>query len=126
MVADAQFKGMQVPGAKYDQLSGLYKCKPKPFELKILPDKDRHINKYKIKKSKAPDMGSYNSFKSFRNTQLHGFETKMHIGKSPNKNFIDHAVKSKKANLAPGHYKDVEKCYARLSTSPVGIRMKRH
>jgi len=50
----------------------------------------------------------------------------MHIGKSPNKNFIDHVVKAKKANLPPGHYKDVEKGYARLSTSPIGIRMKRH
>ena len=68
MVADAQFKGMQVPGAKYDQLSGLYKCKPAPFELKILADKNRSANPYKIKKSKDPDMGSYQSFKSFRAT----------------------------------------------------------
>ena len=67
MVADAQFKGMQVPGAKYDQLSGLYKCKPKPFQLKIMPDKPVP-NPYKIKKSKAPDMGSYNSIKSFKAT----------------------------------------------------------
>ena len=50
----------------------------------------------------------------------------MHIGKSPNKNFIDHVVKAKKDKLPPGHYKDVEKGYARLSTSPIGIRMKRH
>jgi len=57
---------------------------------------------------------------------LHGYEQKAHIGKSPNKNFVEHIIRGKKASLAPGHYKDVEKGYARLSTSPVGIRMKRH
>jgi hypothetical protein len=54
-----------------------------------LADKNRSANPYKIKKSKDPDMGSYQSFKSFRATQLHGYETKAHIGKSPNKNFME-------------------------------------
>ena len=50
----------------------------------------------------------------------------MHIGKSPNKNFIDNVVRAKKGSLAPGHYKGVEEAYKRLSSSPIGIRIKRH
>lgn len=50
----------------------------------------------------------------------------MHIGKSPNKTFIDQAVRAKKGSLAPGHYRGVEKAYDRLSTSPIGVRMRRH
>ena len=82
-----------VPAAKYDQLGGFKLTKPKPFVLKIMPDKDIGKDKYKIVKSKNIDCGSYDPLKSFRTTQLHGFEVKGYIGKSPKKNYIDDIIR---------------------------------
>jgi len=118
---------MQVPGHKYDQLSGLIYTRPKTFALKIRPaDKQKDAEKYKIVKSKNPDCGSYNSLAAYKKTQTHRLESNMYIGKCPRKDFITEFTKKKKGSLAPGHYKGVEKAYDRLSTSPMGLRMRRH
>ena len=74
-------------------MSGFKITKPKTFALKIMPDKDAHKDKYKIVKSKNIDCGSYNPLQSFRSTQLHGFEVKGYIGKSPKKNFVDDVIR---------------------------------
>jgi len=58
---DCKYKSMQVPGAKYDTKSAYDFCQERPFKLKIMPDKDKGINKYKIIKSKLPDVGTYNT-----------------------------------------------------------------
>ena len=90
-----------------------------------MPDKDIGKDKYKIVKSKNIDCGSYDPLKSFRTTQLHGFEVKGYIGKSPKKNYIDDIIRAKKGKLPPNHYK-VNDAYKNLSSSPISIRMKRH
>jgi|LakMenEpi03Aug12_release.lakeMendotaPanAssembly.Ray.scaffolds.fasta_scaffold4173351_1 hypothetical protein len=64
---------MQVPGSKYKIEKGENLTRPKVFELKIYPAKDDK-NKYKIKKSKEPDMGTYNHIDSYKKTQLYGYE----------------------------------------------------
>jgi hypothetical protein len=83
-------------------------------------------NEHKIKKSKNPDMGSYQDIAAYQKTQLHKYERNHFMPKGPKTNFLDAAVKTKKFVPAPGHYKDLDKCYSRLSTSPVGIRTRRH
>ena len=60
LVADCAFKGSQVPPAKYDTIKPLNLTKPKIFSLKIIGDKNRDKNPYKIVKSKDPDQGTYN------------------------------------------------------------------
>lgn len=48
LVTEAQWKGFQAPGAKYDQFSGFKLTKPRPFVLKILPNKIKAQDMYKI------------------------------------------------------------------------------
>lgn len=48
VVDDARWKAMQVPGAKYDIGSGVKITKPKVFELKIQPPKDKPESCLKI------------------------------------------------------------------------------
>ena len=115
---------MQVPPAKYDVISGLNFSRPRSFVLKIIPKK-KDPNEFKIKKSKDPDIGSYNVFYSYKKTQLHGYEQKGFISKTPKTNFLDLAIRARKAVPAPGKY-DLDKCYNRLSTSPMSSRIKRH
>jgi hypothetical protein len=75
MADDCKYTGMQVPGHKYDQLSGFKITRPKVFALKIIPgDKEKYAKKYKLTKSKDPDCGTYNSLVAFKKTQTHRLE----------------------------------------------------
>ena len=116
---------MQTPAAKYDQISGLNHTRPRAFQLKIMPSKDKG-EPIKIKKSKDPDVGTYNHSDAYKKTQLHHYEKNQFMPKGPKKNFLDDAVKTRKFVPPPGHYKEVEKCYSRLSTSPMSLRTRRH
>jgi hypothetical protein len=60
---------MQVPAAKYDQLSGLKLTRPKIYQHKIFPSKK---DEHKLTKSKDPDIGTYNVEQAFKKTQLPG------------------------------------------------------
>jgi hypothetical protein len=68
MAEDAKAKGQNAPPAKYDIGPGFDMTRPKIFKLKIQDDKQKHINKYKIIKSKLPDVGTYEQLKSFKST----------------------------------------------------------
>jgi len=40
-------------------------CHERPFKLKIMADKDKDKNKYKIVKSKLPDVGTYKTSEAY-------------------------------------------------------------
>jgi hypothetical protein len=63
-----RYTAMQTPAAQYDFSKFHSLTKPKTFMYKITEDKKAHIDKYKIVKSKNPDIGSYESLKSFKKT----------------------------------------------------------
>ena len=54
-----KYMSMQTPGAKYEAGKAYDIIHDRPFKLKIMPDKDKDKNKYKIVKSKLPDVGTY-------------------------------------------------------------------
>ena len=84
---------------------------------------------HKIEKSNSPAPGDYNFEKSIKKTQWHS--RAVNFGKyDPNnppktKCFVDIAVKAKDYLPGVGEYKNIEKGYARLSTSPASIRRHR-
>ena len=126
MADDSKVRGSLGPPAKYDTIGPLRLTRPKIFALKIIkPVDNKDKNPYKIVKSKNPDGGSYNHMNAFNKTQIPGTEQKVFMSKNPKSSFIDHTVKKKKGIVAPGHYK-TESCYNRLSSSPVGLKIKRH
>ena len=133
--ADSQYRAKQVPDFKYDIHPAQKLVKPKIYQLKFVPDKNKDQNPYKIIKSKEPTVGSYNDPQSFRKTQLHSYERdKFLINKGPKigKSFgscvgqIELFVKLKKGVPGPGTYKNVESAYSRISTSPPTLRSRRH
>lgn len=65
---DCKYKSMQVPGAKYNMPAAFDACHERPFKLKIIADKDAGKNKYKIVKSKLPDVGTYKTTEAFKQT----------------------------------------------------------
>ena len=123
---DCKYNSMQTPAAKYDHVRGYDYTHERIYKLKIMPDKDADKNKYKIVKSKLPDVGTYKVTEAY-NYLRGATETKVHIGKSPKKSFIDAHVKVKK-NPPPGHYPldKLDQAWKRISTSPNSIRTKRH
>lgn len=58
---------MQVPGSKYKTDNDIL-TRPKIFKVIIHPDKNQDVDRYKITKSKDPDMGTYNIIDSFKST----------------------------------------------------------
>lgn len=62
---DCKYRSMQTPGAKYEAGKAYDIIHDRPFKLKIMPDKDKGKNPYKIVKSKIPDMGSYKTDLAF-------------------------------------------------------------
>lgn len=68
LVEEAKARGQDAPPAKYDIGPGFDMTRPKIFKLKIQDDKNKHINKYKIIKSKLPDVGTYEPNKAFKST----------------------------------------------------------
>lgn len=124
---DCKFASMQVPGAKYAHEKAYDFVHERPFKLKILPDKDKDKNPYKIVKSKLPDCGTY-KVDDCLNKLRPATHFKVFIGKQDKKSFIDAHVKFKKAMPPPGHYPldKLETAWKRISTSPNTIRMKRH
>ena len=89
MSDDCEYKSKQVPGHKYDQLSGFKVTRPKIFALKfVAPKIKRSELSYKIIKSKDPDCGTYDSLGAFKKTQTHRLESNTYIGKCPRDNFI--------------------------------------
>ena len=123
MPGHQQYVAEQTPGAKYNPEYGL--TRPKVFQVNIRADPDAGKDKYKIVKSKDPDMGAYNALDCYKKTQLNSSMQKVIVAKSPKKNYLDFATNSKKGVPAPGTY-NPEKSYARLSTSPPQIRTRRH
>lgn len=124
---DCKYKSMQTPGAKYDTQKGYDYTHDRVFKLKIIPDKNADKNKYKIVKSKLPDMGSYKVNEAI-NKLRPDTDFKVFIGKSPKKSFLDGHVKLKKINPPPGHYPldKLANAWNRISSSPNSIRVKRH
>mmetsp|Transcript_35621 Transcript_35621/g.54467 ORF Transcript_35621/g.54467 Transcript_35621/m.54467 type:complete len:105 (-) Transcript_35621:12-326(-) len=100
--------------------------RPTVFKLKIFPPKKKPEGNPKPVKSKLPDGGTYDQLNSYKKTQLNRAEQKVFIQKSPKKNFLDAVQKAKKFMPPPGHYKNIDAAYKRLSTSPLSIRTKRH
>ena len=68
MIDHCKYVAQQTPSHIYDFKKFNKLTKPTIFQYKILPDKNAHIDKYKIKKSKFPDPGSYDGLKSFKRT----------------------------------------------------------
>jgi len=66
MVDDSKWKAMQVPAAKYDIHKGVDLSRPTIFKLRMFPPPKKESEK--PKKSKDPDMGSYDSLVSFKKT----------------------------------------------------------
>ena len=126
MINDFQWKSMQVPAAKYDTIKGYNMGKPSPFSLRMFPPSKKPTESYKVVKSKEPDVGSYNSLTAYKKTQLNKVDETVFIEKQKKNNFLDQIQKAKKFVPAPGHYKDLDKAYKRISTSPISIRTKRH
>lgn len=127
VVDDARWKAMQVPGFKYEIASGVKITKPKVFELKIQPAKEKPESCLKIKKGQDPCIGFYNDEESFRKTQLRFNSRKMVVTTLSKKTtFVDDAVRSRKALLAPNHYSNLERSFSRISPPPISIRKRRH
>ena len=121
------FLAMQSPGSKYNLKLSERLVKPRTIYGRIQPENPDRKSTDKIKKSSDPDMGTYNMPESYRNTQLSGIEKnsfKMDKGKGAT--FTDIVQKNSKWVPGVGHYKEVEKAYPRLSTSPNSIRVRRH
>jgi hypothetical protein len=123
LIYDSQYKGMQVPGAKYDH-SCYTKVKPRVLALKIIAPKDKKGLQWKIVKSKDPDMGSYKDEESFKKTQITFEKHNLITTKSNRTSFIDIAVRSKKNNLAPSHYKSVTDGFEKLSKPQFSSRRR--
>ena len=119
---------MQTPAAKYDHLKFQTLTKPKIFQASIADDKKAHIDKYKIVKSKNPDVGTYEGAAAFKQTQTNGTERKAFMSKMEKKGYLDHAVKARKHSPGPGHYAKatLDNAYNKLSSSPTSLRTRRH
>lgn len=68
LVNDSKFKGMQVPGHKYD-VSCYLKTRPRILDTKIYAAKDKFMQ-WKIPKSKNPAIGQYDDLSAFNKTAL--------------------------------------------------------
>jgi len=100
---------------------------PKTLFTKIYDKRDKDVDKYKLKKSKEPDMGTYDSPRAYKTTQIHAAERRgVRILPGEKKTFLDEAPKTTKFVPPPGHYKKVESGYKILSQSPRSVRMYRH
>ena len=123
-----KYIAQQTPAAQYDHMKFATLTKPKIFQCKMFEDKKAHIDKYKIVKSKDPDIGTYEGLAAFKRTQTHGLEQKVFMSKVKREGYLDHAVRAKRHSLGPGHYakKNIEDAYKRLSVSPMSMRVRRH
>ena len=126
LTADAEFKAQQTPEAKYDFEKGEKLTQPKSLFAKIY-EKRQGAEEQKQKRSKEPDMNTYDSPRAYHNTQIHGVARRgVRIHPGTKKTFLDESPKATKFVPPPGHYKGAEKAYAKLSQSPRSIRVNRH
>jgi hypothetical protein len=118
---------MQTPGHIYHHMKSDLITKPRILFGLVLPDAGNVESGNKIKKSNDPDVGTYDAPESFRNTQLNGIEkNSFKLNKGKGKTFTDMVVENAKFVPGVGHYKETEKAYTRLSSSPISIRVRRH
>jgi hypothetical protein len=71
---DVEYLSMQTPGHKYDHSKSDHITKPRALFGKVFAEAKNAETGSKLKKSKSPDVGTYNAPASFRNTQLNGSE----------------------------------------------------
>lgn len=67
LTADAEYQSLQTPGAKYDPVKAEKLTQPKSLFTKIY-EKRKDPDQYKFKKSKGPDMGTYDSPRAYDTT----------------------------------------------------------
>ena len=93
----------------------------------MIPSTKEFDSGIKVKKSKEPDVGTYEPFKAFINTQKKSTERNGYkMLNSKILTFTQQEAHAKKGIPGVGHYKNKEKGIDRLSRSPTSLRIKRH
>ena len=131
MLGEVIYQSKQTPGHKYDADKSLDRVKfHRPVFHKIRPEglqEANNPNGLKPKKSKEPDVGTYEPFKAFMNTQTKSTEKNGYkMLKTKITSFSMVEAHAKKGIPGPGAYKNKEKGIDSLSRSPVSLRIKRH
>jgi hypothetical protein len=128
MLEEVIYQSKQTPGHKYDADKSLDRVKfHKPIYYKMRPENKSPESGIKPKKSKEPDVGTYEPFKAFMHTQTKSTERNGYkMLKTKITPFTLIEAQAKKGIPGVGHYKNKEKGLDNLSKSPTSLRIKRH
>ena len=128
MLEEVIYRSKQTPGHKYDADKSLDRVKfHRPIFHMIRPEGAAPASGLKPKKSKEPDVGTYEPFKAFLNTQTKSTERNGYkMLKTKITSFSSIEAQAKKGIPGVGHYRNKEKGIDNLSKSPVSLRIKRH